>query len=222
MEGKQHETINFRPMKTCLYSILFLLLCTTACKTEVDDEKKEPEKPKSQSYNIINEKEQEQEFSSGEASAYNEKALAFVQARDYKSARELFKKSLEIEPNSPVVYNNLGLIAVNKNQVQLASDYFQQSIKLDSFYYNPYVNYSSLLLENDYFDKAILYNSFVIKRCKDKQLVALAHFINAYAYLMKGDCNKARESSEGAKSLENDPGYKAQLNDLLQKIASCR
>ncbi|MGV3631233.1 MAG: tetratricopeptide repeat protein [Bacteroidota bacterium] len=194
-------------------------LIFTACKADLEEKEDNAKKPENKSYNII--KEKAQKFENTEASHLNEKALAFVQAGDYKTAKHYFMKSLEIEPNSSVVYNNLGLIAVNENQVQQASDYFQQSIKLDSAYFNPYVNYSSLLLENDYLDKAIHYNSFVIKQCSDKQLKALAHFINSYAYLMKQECEEALVQYRLAKVLENDPNYKTQLNDLWLKLQKC-
>ncbi|MCE3295402.1 MAG: hypothetical protein K0R65_1116 [Crocinitomicaceae bacterium] len=205
-------------LKSIVLAVVYLALAS--CKPEPENQEEVKQKEESKSYNII--KEEPKKFTENKASEYNEKALSLVKIGDYKAARDYFLKSLEIEPGNSIVYNNLGLIAVNQNQVQAASDYFQQSIRLDSSYFNPYVNYSSLLLENDYFDKAILYNSFVIKRCQDPQLKALAHFINAYAYLMKQNCSQAFSDYEKAKVLENDPNYKTQLKDLQLKLEQCK
>ena len=174
------------------FGALFIVLFIFSCKSEINEKKEklnvgETKKVDSKStYNVINDS--ESSFESKKASTLNDEALVFVKKGDYKEAKKLFYKSLSIEPKSAPVYNNLGLIAYNEQNVQLASDFYNKAIMIDSTYYTSFINFSSMLLENDYFTKSIELNNYLIKNCPDLQLIGISHFFNAYAYLRINKC----------------------------------
>ncbi len=162
-------------------------------------------------------------FQNKKASNLNDEALAFVKVGDYNQAKKLFNQSLKIEPKSAPVYNNLGLIAYNENNVQLASDYYNKSIMIDSTYYTAFINFSSMLLENDYFAKSIDLNNYIILNCKDLELIGISHFFNSYAYLKMKKCDIAKNHYKLARDiLGKNPSFSLKLEDVNKQLIDCK
>lgn len=161
-------------------------------------------------------------FLKPEVSKLNNEALAYVESGNSKKAKELFKRSLKIEPKSAVILNNLGLIAFNEDSISLAEEYYRAAIFSDSTYYNTYVNYSSLLLENDYFKRSIDINNYVIKYCKDDEILALSYFFNTYAFLKVNDCDNAKKHFLLAQKVKiSNLQIKNNINSLEKTINNC-
>ena len=64
-----------------------------------------------------------------------------------EQAEKWFLKILEKEPQNKEVFNNLGVIAFQCQQINKAIEYFNESLQIDPFYKESVLNYSYLLKE---------------------------------------------------------------------------
>jgi tetratricopeptide (TPR) repeat protein/transglutaminase-like putative cysteine protease len=78
-------------------------------------------------------------INSTDADALNKAGMAALDARNYRSAEELFKKAVEINPRHKWAWNNLGLSYLGMSRIQEAAEAFQKQIEVnpqDLFAYN--------------------------------------------------------------------------------------
>ncbi|MCP4977338.1 MAG: glycosyltransferase [Maribacter sp.] len=64
-------------------------------------------------------------------------------------AEQFFLSVAENDTNSKEAYNNLGVIAIQKNNAKSAIEYFTKSLEIDPFYKDAIVNYAELLSSLD-------------------------------------------------------------------------
>ncbi|TXK70951.1 tetratricopeptide repeat protein [Mesonia sp. HuA40] len=85
----------------------------------------------------------------------NDTALLLSEADIYHKMDKMDKYSetvervLEIEPNNPVLYYNLGVSSMSMGATQKAINYYKQAIKLDPDFTNAYVNLASAILDQE-------------------------------------------------------------------------
>ncbi len=60
-------------------------------------------------------------------------------------AAEFFLSAVEKDKNDKEAYNNLGVIAIEKRDVQAAIEFFNRSLEIDPFYKVALINYTDLL-----------------------------------------------------------------------------
>ncbi len=60
-------------------------------------------------------------------------------------AEEFFLSAIKKDINNKEAYNNLGVVAIQKEDVKSAVDYFAKSLKIDPFYKDAIINYADLL-----------------------------------------------------------------------------
>jgi len=60
-------------------------------------------------------------------------------------AEDYFLSIIENNSEDKEAYNNLGVIAFNRNDVKSAIDYFNKSLEIDCFYKDAIINYTDLL-----------------------------------------------------------------------------
>ncbi len=60
-------------------------------------------------------------------------------------AEEFFLSVIEKEENNKNAYNNLGVVAIQKEDVESAIEYFTRSLEIDPFYKDAILNYANLL-----------------------------------------------------------------------------
>ena len=82
-------------------------------------------------------------------------------------AERCFLDTLEQDSQNKVAYNNLGVISFQAQKIDKAIDYFNKSLKIDPFYKDAILNYSSLLRELNLFYKAIPFLEKIIVRYPD-------------------------------------------------------
>lgn len=73
-------------------------------------------------------------------------AVALYATGDLESAKEQYLKEQTLNPNDPVLFNNLGNIYRDSGEYQQAVDSYQKSIDLDKSQLNVYVNLANLYI----------------------------------------------------------------------------
>ncbi|MGV3631987.1 MAG: tetratricopeptide repeat protein [Bacteroidota bacterium] len=214
--------IKYNFLKTLINGTFCLMIISLlSCMGEDQDEKKPKEKKAKKTVTFV--KNDPRQFFKKSASDLNEKALKEISRENLPQAKELFEKSLKVEPNNPVTLNNLALIAKKENDFDLASYYFLQAMQIDSTYFSSFINYSLMLFENDYLSKSIDINKHVISKCKDEELLGICHLHNSIAQFSLRDCGSAKESFEQASLyLENNAKFTQKLKDLKKYLEACK
>jgi len=65
------------------------------------------------------------------------RGICFLRLSEYKNAKEDFHKAVFIKPNSPEVYNNLGLLNFNIGENKIAIENFLEAIRLNKNFRMP-------------------------------------------------------------------------------------
>lgn len=73
-------------------------------------------------------------------------AVALYATGDLESAKEQYIREQALNPNDPVLFNNLGNIYRDSGEYQQAVDSYQKSIDLDKSQLNVYVNLANLYI----------------------------------------------------------------------------
>ena len=79
----------------------------------------------------------------------------FYKEQNYAEAIKYFKRAVQINPNSAILYNYLGLACQNNKQLKLALSHFELSEKIDSI--NPMTKYqkANVLVGLKHYDNAL-------------------------------------------------------------------
>ena len=95
-------------------------------------------------------------------------------------AEEFFLSVIEKEKNNKEAYNNLGVVAIQKEDVKGAIEYFTRSLEIDPFYKDAIVNYTDLLSTLNQHHIAIpLLEKLVEKNPEDKEITQLLEDIRS-------------------------------------------
>ena len=135
---------------------------------------------------------------------------AYMSERRYSAALAELYKAEELNPDDPILHNDLGLIYMAKEKFDLAIVHFQKAIDLKPEYSVAKNNLGSAYLVMKEWDKAIA----VLEQVTGDLLYATPHFPLAnlgWAYFNKKDYKKAQQYLEEALRLEPE-FYIAQLN----------
>ena len=135
---------------------------------------------------------------------------AYISERRYTAALGELYKAEKLNPNDPILHNDLGLVYMAKEKFELAIVHFQKAIKIKPEYSVAKNNLGSAYLVTKEWDKAIA----VLGEVTGDLLYATPHYPLAnlgWAYFNKKDYKKAQQYLE--ESLELQPDfYIAQLN----------
>ncbi len=86
-----------------------------------------------------------------------EKALKAAQEGELQKAEDLYKQCLQIEPNHPEIWNNLGNVYRRLGQIAKSIEAYQKAIELDSSYAPAYFNLASTFFDVERYDMAKLF-----------------------------------------------------------------
>lgn len=86
------------------------------------------------------------EQNGNDAKAVRNYAVALYATGDLESAKEQYLKEAELNPNDPILFNNLGNIYRDSGEYQEAVNAYQKSIDLDKSQLNVYVNLANLYI----------------------------------------------------------------------------
>ncbi|GGG56835.1 hypothetical protein GCM10010976_29600 [Bizionia arctica] len=153
----------------------------------------------------------------------NEKGIEFSKNGDYDKGKEVFLKSLELDPNNPTTLSNLGLNRYLDYDYENAIKYYQKSYEVsDSTYHIAGINLGLTYFYNKEFDKGVVITNYVIENTDDKDILSTAYVHRALNYLGKDDCEKAQTDLNYI--IENFQGIgntAYHINDLTEKIKNC-
>lgn len=86
---------------------------------------------------------------------YNE-GLKYDRLEDYDKAEQAYRKAAEVNPYSPVLFNNLGFAQFKQEKYQEANRNYHRSIELDSTYALTYNNLGLMLMRQGELDTALV------------------------------------------------------------------
>jgi tetratricopeptide (TPR) repeat protein len=78
------------------------------------------------------------------AEDYREKGFEFQQKKLYPQALNAYSQALELRPDNPIVFNDLGVLYEEMGMMEKAEELYLRSISLDSDYLSPYMNLAYL------------------------------------------------------------------------------
>ncbi len=162
-------------------------------------------------------------FNNQEASGLNAEGIKYVRTFDYNKAEKRFKQALLIEPENPILLNNLGNISDLKNDINTAINFYEKSlINSDSTYLHPALNLGVIYYKTNRDMESIDLFKLVILKSKDKNQVATARFQLAKSYIEISECEKARTELKLAKNMLKDiPEFKNKFEYVEGKIENC-
>lgn len=118
------------------------------------------------------------------------------------SAIEMYKKSLEINPNSIVANNSIAVAIIQEGQSppMLGISYLKKSLTLDSNNISSNYLYAQMLTMSTQYEKAIkIYNKLINLQPSNAEL----YFSLSEIYGKMGNAQKAKEALNRAKTLNN-------------------
>lgn len=135
---------------------------------------------------------------------------AYMGGGNYTAALGELLKAEKLNPNDPILHNDLGLVYMAKEKYDLAVVHFEKAVQLKPDYSLAKNNLGSAYLVGKEWDKAIT----ILEEVTGDMLYATPHFPLAnlgWAYYNKGNYDKARQYLK--KALELQPEFFiAQLN----------
>lgn len=135
---------------------------------------------------------------------------AYLSEGNYPAALAELLKAQELNPNDPMLHNDLGLVYFAKEKTDLAVAHFEKAVALKPDYSLAKNNLGSAYLVQEAWDKAIP----VLEEVTGDMLYATPHFPLTnlgYAYYRKGDYAKAQQYLKQALEIQPD-FFNAQLN----------
>jgi Flp pilus assembly protein TadD len=108
--------------------------------------------------------------------------------------------SRKLAPNLPQVYNNLGVLELNRNNISKAESYFHTALENRPGYFAAYSNLASIYMMRGELDKAIsLYQSAIVASPENMY----AYHALALLQIRKGDLESAERNLRKALSLDD-------------------
>lgn len=157
-----------------------------------------------------------------QAADFSNEGIELAQRGNFIKAKILFKKALSLEPNSPIILSNLGLVEYNLKNFEQAIEYYNKSIEIsDSTYLYAAQNLGmtyGVIGEKELSEQLL---KFVIKNSKNDFNKGTAFFTLTKMYLDYGDIENAKYALINAKKyLETEDYFKDPIAALESKIVN--
>lgn len=145
--------------------------------------------------------------------ALKEEAARFMVQGRYPEAEKRFRNALEVCPNHPETWHNLGICRSQAGNNAAAITAFRQATKYNPYFVNAWSNLGMLLLQSGKINEA--------SDCFDQGIAADPSYPKCYlgkgnVYIFRGDYARARQYFELA--LQKDPNYAA-AREALRRLA---
>ena len=160
---------------------------------------------------------------SDEALDWNSKGIELSKSGDYIQARKMFLKANSIEPNNPVILNNLGLNRSSVKEFDQAIEFFKKAyIKSDSTYHLAGVNLSLTYYRKGDYNNGIKTSNHIIRNATDKSLLAMARVHRAFNFAGNKECDKAKADLKYFRiNFSSIPNAEEHIEDIEYKIKNC-
>lgn len=101
---------------------------------------------------------------------------ALVLKRDFVGAASVFDKVLQSQPNSPQIYLNKALLAMNEsNDIQTAEKNLRQAIEIEPSFEAAHLQLANLLLSNGKFEESMKHFDEAVKYARTLQELVSVH-----------------------------------------------
>ena len=129
-------------------------------------------------------------------------AQLYIQLEDMEKFGSLMQQAIELDPNNPTLFFNLGVVNQNEDKIEESIEYYKRAIELDPEYGDAYMNLAIAILSGE---QAIVdemnENLSNFKKYDELQGKQKALYKKALPYLEKADSIK--RSIDTVKSLLN-------------------
>tara|TARA_R110001592_G_scaffold144437_6_gene367554 strand:- start:100 stop:738 length:639 start_codon:yes stop_codon:yes gene_type:complete len=161
----------------------------------------------------------ESEFEFEKTVKLNNSALEYSRQRKFIKARKTLLKALDIEPQNPILWNNLGNVERVSPNESKAKKYFEKSIKVsDSTYLVAVLNLGILHSYSGDFDKSKKLFQYIISNSDNDLLEAISNLELTKLYIDTGNCEKAKKSFKIADKILNDLNVLKETKNDLKKF----
>jgi type IV pilus assembly protein PilF len=182
-------------MKRTVIAILCLGLVMTACQTTNENAVKE-------------------------AAAHRKLGEAFLLDDNYVAALRELTTAQQLDPDNPIVYNDIGLVYMNRDKLPEALTYFQKALSIKPDYSDALLNIAVTHLKMGEWDAAIER----LKSLESDMLYAAPQNVAlnlGYAYYMKGQYADAFRNYERAIKHYED-GFKKDITYVRAMLGNAR
>jgi protein O-mannosyl-transferase len=144
-------------------------------------------------------------------------SLALVtwnQIKVWRSSEALWRRVLEVDPNSSIAHNNWGNVLLRKGEFKAATDYYLRALEIDPAYADAYFNLGTAYVKTNQWQAAVEQYVVGLKYAPDN--AQARHFLGQM-YVRGDDLGKAIE--QFSQSLSLAPGQSVVHADLGVALA---
>jgi len=142
--------------------------------------------------------------------------LVYVKKKDYAKAEELFRKCLQLNPDTNMAHFNLAELYETENDPMRAMQEYEQELKIAPKNFKAHFNLGRLLLKAGQSDSGIEQIQAAIDA---EPKFAIGYLFLSQAIVEKGgDLEKAKELAEKGLSLDPGPEYRPLGHYVLADI----
>src|SRR5687768_2488513 len=128
------------------------------------------------------------------ASKLAEQAWAAAENENCQLAVKLIRRAVELNPTSPVLWNDQGTLLLQLNQVEEAAASFQAAIHAAHDFAEPFANLAGIRAREGMLEQAVALQREAVRHTPESDL--MRNTLAAYEALLAGGCGLAPSDSE--------------------------
>ncbi|WP_290628180.1 tetratricopeptide repeat protein [Altibacter sp.] len=158
-----------------------------------------------------------------EARELNYAGVQLAKKGKYRKAEKKFIAAFRIEPENPIILNNMGNIYREIGTNKMALEYYSESfIASDSTYFNAGYNMGIAYCNLGEYDKSLKILQKVIEDTDDPNRIMISEYAKVRVYLSQNDCDRAKQLYIKIKTdLDEFPQFRKNREKLENRIKNC-
>ena len=140
--------------------------------------------------------------------------MTWNQIKVWRSSEALWRRVLEVDPNSSIAHNNWGNVLLRKGEFKAATDYYLRALEIDPEYADAHFNLGTAYVKTNQWQAAV--EQYAVGLKYDPNNARARHFLGQM-YVRGDDLGKAIE--QFSQSLSLAPGQSAVHADLGVALA---
>lgn len=158
-----------------------------------------------------------------EALELNNLGIEHAKKGEFRKAEKKFIAAYRIEPENPIILNNMGNIYREIGTNKMALEYYSESfIASDSTYFNAGYNMGITYCDLGEYDKSLQTLQKIIEDTDDPNKIMISEYVKVRVYLSKNDCDKAEKLYREIKNdLDEFPQFKMNREIVEKRIKNC-
>ena len=158
-----------------------------------------------------------------EARELNYSGIQLAKKGEFRKAEKKLIAAYRIEPQNPIILNNIGNIYREIGTNKMALEYYSESyIASDSTYFNAGYNMGMTYCNLGEYDKSLQILQKIIEDTDDPNKIMISEYVKVRAYLSKNDCEKAEKLYKEIKNdLDEFPQFKMNREKVEKRIKNC-